>query len=294
MDLLDLYHKSLHQGIDEEDLEWVHEVAEEHPYFALPYFLMARQSGKEEALFVAATHAPNRSLLRNYMEGRASYTPSTDTLVHRTEAKSEKPIVKDTPYLGTNHHSLFSLVDFNELSQEAIDPQASLSIHPFTNPHKRNEFLNVKVKELTLKHLYLVQKIQQDIQKNHPKKSVIPFSDFASPSEKEGYIFDLEEERIEAKSGAEGMPEVSDMLEQFLQNRPSPKELLQRVEAYEDEYDEESISQDEEMVTETLARLHLMQKNYGEALRFYRKLRLLFPEKSAYFDVQIEQIEQKI
>ncbi len=53
----------------------------------------------------------------------------------------------------------------------------------------------------------------------------------------------------------------------------------------------ESIEPDQDLVTETLAQLHIRQNNQEEALRIYQKLRLRFPEKSAYFDDQIQKIK---
>jgi hypothetical protein len=47
---------------------------------------------------------------------------------------------------------------------------------------------------------------------------------------------------------------------------------------------------DEEIVTETLARLYYKQGNIGKAVKIYEKLILLFPEKSSYFAAQIEKM----
>lgn len=47
---------------------------------------------------------------------------------------------------------------------------------------------------------------------------------------------------------------------------------------------------DEEIVTETLARLFFKQGNIAKAIKIYDKLILLFPEKSSYFAAQIEKM----
>jgi len=47
---------------------------------------------------------------------------------------------------------------------------------------------------------------------------------------------------------------------------------------------------DEEIVTETLARLFYKQGNIAKAIKIYNKLILLFPEKSSYFAAQIEKM----
>ena len=54
---------------------------------------------------------------------------------------------------------------------------------------------------------------------------------------------------------------------------------------------EQSVKEDEELVTETLASIYFQQKNFDKALDAYKKLSLKYPEKSVYFAGRIEEIE---
>jgi len=54
-----------------------------------------------------------------------------------------------------------------------------------------------------------------------------------------------------------------------------------------------SMTDDEEIVTETLAILFFKQGNPTKAIKIYEKLSLLFPEKSSYFAAQIKKISSK-
>ncbi len=54
---------------------------------------------------------------------------------------------------------------------------------------------------------------------------------------------------------------------------------------------EKSLSENGDMVTETLATIYLQQKKYDKAIESFRKLSLKYPEKSAYFASRIEEIE---
>jgi hypothetical protein len=48
------------------------------------------------------------------------------------------------------------------------------------------------------------------------------------------------------------------------------------------------------MITDTLAKIYIKQEKYDKAILAYNKLSLKYPEKSSYFDSQIEKIKQLI
>ena len=54
---------------------------------------------------------------------------------------------------------------------------------------------------------------------------------------------------------------------------------------------ENSTSENDEIITETLANILFQQKNYEKAQDAYRKLSLKYPEKSVYFAARIKEIE---
>ena len=48
----------------------------------------------------------------------------------------------------------------------------------------------------------------------------------------------------------------------------------------------------EALMTETLARIYVEQKNYKKAIQSYKVLSLKYPEKSSFFANQIKAVEQ--
>ncbi|WP_027420401.1 tetratricopeptide repeat protein [Crocinitomix catalasitica] len=55
-----------------------------------------------------------------------------------------------------------------------------------------------------------------------------------------------------------------------------------------------SVEEVSDLVTETLAKIHVIQKNYRKAIHAYEQLILLYPEKKTFFASQIEKIKQEI
>jgi tetratricopeptide (TPR) repeat protein len=114
----------------------------------------------------------------------------------------------------------------------------------------------------------------------------------------------LAEIKIEREKKAENEKQVTDsesfdsgkgalskeeILEKFMRDKPrlsTPKATFFSP----SEQAVKSNVDDEEIVTETLARLFYNQGNFTKAIKIYDKLILLFPEKSSYFAAQIEKM----
>ncbi len=59
------------------------------------------------------------------------------------------------------------------------------------------------------------------------------------------------------------------------------------------EFAEKSLKENEEIVSETLAKILVEQEKYDRAILMYKRLRLKFPEKSSYFAGEIKKITKK-
>jgi hypothetical protein len=101
-----------------------------------------------------------------------------------------------------------------------------------------------------------------------------------------------ESETIEPDVIAPAEPSKIDLIERFISEAPSmprpKKEFYSPVNMAH-----KSTIDSEDLVSETLAEVHLKQGNIPKALKIYERLCLIIPEKSAYFAARIEKIKKE-
>ena len=83
-----------------------------------------------------------------------------------------------------------------------------------------------------------------------------------------------------------------ELIEKFIQDRPkmTPKEIVSKNINLAKPYTQSS----DTLMTETLAKVYLQQKNYKKAIQAYKILILKNPEKSGFFADQIRAIQKLI
>ena len=79
------------------------------------------------------------------------------------------------------------------------------------------------------------------------------------------------------------------LIDAFISNKPKLKPLDKHSKLIN--IAEDSVFETEDLMTETLARIYVEQKNYDKAIQSYRILSLKYPEKSSLFADQIQSIK---
>ena len=87
-----------------------------------------------------------------------------------------------------------------------------------------------------------------------------------------------------------------DLIEQFIKVNPSiqPRNDISIAQNDLIELNDTSENENDEFITETLSRIYLKQGHLQKAIDSFRRLSLKFPEKSAYFAEQIEEIKKML
>jgi hypothetical protein len=101
--------------------------------------------------------------------------------------------------------------------------------------------------------------------------------------------FDLEKMKVEESVQSPRRYAERSIIENFLSHFPKESRLKPVTNDREEDFPEDE-KEGDEFISETIAELNIRQGNHKEAIRIYRKLSLLFPEKSAYFEARIQKI----
>ncbi len=106
--------------------------------------------------------------------------------------------------------------------------------------------------------------------------------------------FDYQEEKSETAPEAQVPQAATDLIDQFIKNVGTRGIRPDLESSTKEDLSLNSLREDDEMLTETLAKIYIQQGYYQKALQSYEKLSLKFPEKSIYFASQIEMIRELI
>jgi hypothetical protein len=245
-------------NLDQLPVSEIQEVIREFPYFSAAHLLLAKKLKEEDSLSY-----------EKQLNLTAAYVPSRKVLynlIHNDERKWEATFeqhaddaaefIVPTPAIEA---TLLETVEEDELDKLIRSQAAQNYVFDPEPEEKKPEQKSRLIPEL-------------------PENQKLEFS---------GWLEYFEGHRIDP------LDIQHKIIDEFIQREP---EIAIKVPADAPVHNlarDSSRDMNDEMVTETLAKIHLDQGNRTKAIEIYERLKLKYPEKSAYFAAQIEFIKQK-
>jgi len=284
------------------DVHKLENLAKEFPFFQSARMLLTLTSKKhnsslyQQTLKHTAISIPNRSRLYHLLNFMDTAVQKEETDVKQTE----KPVAE--------------VKSKQEIAE--IDHLKAIELH---TEKVSEEELTRQVEKEVEKQIVSALVEKQILQKGEPKKEEAKKEEEkAAEVKKEAiqsgsfgdWLKALKEEKQIVKTGEAGEKEekrVDETPKQDVQKKLQQKSIIDKViesnpgnirlktdqKFYAAENKaKESLFENEDLVTETLAKIYALQGNTSKAIRAYEILSLKFPQKSAYFATLIENLKK--
>jgi len=304
------------QKLTSEDLDALADVIKKYPYFQSARALQLKSLKNQEsflyndALKLAAAHTTDRDILFEYItsERFIQNEISQTILQHDTSINEIKVISEDISAQMDDENALQLKVEMQK-AEDILNPELfQRKVQSITNLVKRENAIPEE------KHEEPPTILETDKPLEFEKSDTHSFSEWlkltkATPIERIQDKKELESEnpseKVNIKADSNEQDEAEEqkewktrLIDRFIQEKPkiTPSETTgNTAKKGVDVNDVSAFPQSSEsLMTETLAKVYLQQKNYKKAIQAYKILILKNPEKSGSFADQIRAIEKLI
>ncbi len=271
----------------------IEELVESFPYCQTSRILLTRKLRLEEhhnydtVLNTTAVFAGDRSMLRYHveMQNTVDETPLTiqeeeEKITEQEEALADNSAQEQMTDIAAEEEITPEEADdiqeeesIEEPSEESPEVREVLTETVTEESEKRDEDTDdrfLKVKEIIEARLRKIDEEQRTDSPSTKKKTI-------------------KKEKAKEKK----IDKQAELIDEFIRKQPAmPRPQAQFFNP--EDAAKESVVDEENIVSETLARIYYDQKHYEKAINIYRKLSLIYPEKSTYFAAQIEKAVEEL
>ena len=293
------------QHINKSQTEDLKNVVEAFPYFQSARALYLRGLKNAEsfkynnALKTTAAYTTDRSILFDFITSETFLQNEISQFIKQNTAH-----LLDINVQAEDISIQKSVAIDDTLKQQIDDAKETLDTELFQPKIEQEKVANLKVEEKnsTIKTalttpesiLGIGKPLQFDKNETHSFNKWLSLTCF-TPINREVESKDNPSEEKKPKNikGATGSLERAkkfDLIEKFIEK--NPKLAGKKSPASKHNIAKAQMIQPEALMTETLARIYLEQKNYKSAIQSYKILSLKYPEKSGFFADQIKAIKK--
>jgi tetratricopeptide (TPR) repeat protein len=265
------------ESLSVESIAPLEQLVRDYPYFQTADILYTLNLSKENSikfsdqLRLASLYSPDRRVLKQLIESmRLISRGDRIDLVNRNEqvdnAEETLPINEEVFLEEDEDLNLPHLI---EIFQHELDKITS--IPKGSSEYRHLQKLSGKLESLLEEHIQLKQ------------------------SPPEHYFEEYNLSQLEESPAKEEKPIAgSDLIDKFI--KENPRIVPEPQTGFFDPVDfaKQSLIDNDEIVSETLAEIFYRQGNLAKAIKIYKKLSLLNPEKRFYFAGRIEKIRKEI
>jgi hypothetical protein len=298
------------------DLQKIESLKNEFPFFQSAHILLTYLSKKydsslfQQTLRNTAITIPNRTRLYNLLHEQEVEEIVVDLGEAQVEKKPEVVKVVEAAEIETKPEiSEEKVAEVEEPVTANTEIEHLKAIELLTeSPEKKEEELNEQIEKEISKQIvssFIEKKVLKTPELHKPEKKKLDggsFSDWlkALKSMDRPEETETEEKQEEVKKPVQPKPkpvqkkeEQKSIIDKIIESNPGNIRLNPAQKFFApDNKAKESLFENEDLVTETLARIYALQGNTSKAIRAYEILSLRFPQKSAYFASLIENLKK--
>ncbi|RMA66527.1 hypothetical protein [Ulvibacter antarcticus] len=306
------------QKLSEDDMAMLDSVIESYPYLQSARALQLKGLKKansflyNDALKVTAAYTTDRDILFDFItsESFMQHQISQAILKHDTS-------LNDLEVVSENVSEMLSIELDDRIKEELKKAEAILDPGLFERKLEAvSEILGTKIESIEIEEKSLPKQdlkeevsdpsevLEIDKPLEFTKKDTHSFSEWlqltkSKPIDREEASKATAPQEKQIDNQQEEKDRKFELIEKFIQKKPklAPKQISKDFK--KDKIENTNLASPytqapEALMTETLAKVYLQQKNYNKAIQAYKILILKYPEKSGFFADQIRAIEKLI
>lgn len=284
------------QKISQEHQDELSYLIEEYPYFQSARALQLKGLKNSnnylynDSLKLTAVYTADRNILFEYITSDHFIQNKISELIQQHDES-----VIEIEVVSENISKQVSIEIDNQIKGELKKAEAILNPDLF---HRKEGYINELVEaNKTEANPSIKEIVEVELEENQPldftKEDGHSFSEWLKLTSATPII------RKEIKETSSINKQNFDLIDKFIQDKPKLKQGVNSTKtAANNEVQKNLASQysrtSEALMTETLAKVYLQQKNFKKALQAYHILSLKYPEKSGFFADQIRAINKQI